>query len=155
MLKSPYCSCIQLFYYKCFIFYFSSTAPHLFERDGNRTLDGAEPRATRATLRDPRSRQPSPQSPTPLPPTPRRRRRRQFQNLTSPLLRRTRTQTQSDLARQAFVRSDSEWRAFQQEAERERTRLREIELRMQERWLNLFEQFLALGNRIGDILEKK
>ncbi|CAG9791731.1 unnamed protein product [Diatraea saccharalis] len=75
------------------------------------------------------------QSPTALPPTPRRRRRRLIQ-AQSPLHRRTRTQTQSDLARQAFVRSDCEWRSFQQEVEQEKIRLRELELSNQQRCFN-------------------
>jgi hypothetical protein len=52
------------------------------------------------------------------------------------------------------VRSDCEWRAFQQESERERNRLRQEELRSHDRWQELFTQLLFLGNRIADILEK-
>ncbi|XP_041968788.1 uncharacterized protein LOC121725755 isoform X1 [Aricia agestis] len=104
---------------------------------------GTAPRSNRAS-----------QGNIPLPLTPRARRRRLFQNQNSPV-RRTRTQTQSDLARQAFLRSDSEWRAFQQEAERERIRVRELELAIQQKWIDLFQQFLDvfknftsnLGNR--------
>ncbi|XP_063539789.1 uncharacterized protein LOC134749911 [Cydia strobilella] len=115
----------------------------------------AEEPATQAARTAAGGRQHAPQSPTPLPLTPRRRRTRPMPTLSSPTYRRTRTHTQSDLARQAFLRSDCEWRNFQMEAERERNRLRELEIRMQERWLDLFSQFLVLGNRIVDNWEKK
>lgn len=93
-----------------------------------------------------------PQTATPLPQTPRRR-RRFVQAVLSPSRRRTRMQTQSELARQAFVNSDNEWRVFQRQCEEERLRLRERELNQQERWLELFAQMIALGNRIADTLK--
>ncbi|XP_063623131.1 uncharacterized protein LOC134795230 [Cydia splendana] len=111
----------------------------------------AQEPATRAARMAAGGRQHAPQSPTPLPPTPRRRRTRPTPTFSS----RTRTQTQSDLARQAFVRSDCEWRNFQMEAERERNRLKDLQIRMQERWLDCFSQLLVLGNRIVSHWEKK
>ena len=91
-----------------------------------------------------------PQIPTPLPATPRRRRRRFIETVPSPAHRRTRTQTQSELARQAFVNSDIEWRVFQQRCEEERLRLRERELNQQDRWLEIMAQLIQLGNRMVD-----
>ncbi|RVE45215.1 hypothetical protein evm_010105 [Chilo suppressalis] len=117
-------------------------------------MGGGLPPATGTPLPSTSARHHQRQSTTPLPLTPRRRRRVRLIDPSSPIQRRTRTQTQSDLARQAFVISDCEWRAFQQETERERNRLRELELRNQERWLELFGKSLILGNRVVDILER-
>lgn len=68
---------------------------------------------------------------------------------------RRRVRSQAEAPRPVFVSADSEWRTFQREIEKERIRLRKRELQQQGRWLDLFEQFLDLGNRVVDVLEKK
>ncbi|XP_063823224.1 uncharacterized protein LOC135073112 [Ostrinia nubilalis] len=94
-------------------------------------------------------------SPTLVPPSPRLRRiyRPRLGPRRSPPTQR-RMPKRSELALQEILKSDREWRTLQRELERDRNRIREEELRMQGRWLDLFGQFLLLGNRLSDILEK-
>ncbi|KAJ8705904.1 hypothetical protein PYW07_010681 [Mythimna separata] len=94
----------------------------------------------------------APQTSTTLPANPRRRRR--LRVAMPSFLRRTRPLTQSGLARQP-ASSDNEWRVFQRKCERERLRLRERELNQQDRWLDLFGQFISLGNRVVDLFENE
>ncbi|CAH2087237.1 unnamed protein product [Euphydryas editha] len=97
----------------------------------------------------------------PLPPTVQASPRRRFYKTRRRILdgspRTSRPATQSKLARIQFSRSDAEWRAFYREKERhvheiekERLRLREIELQQQARWQELFGQFLSIGSGHSD-----